>query len=341
MDARRDSQNGDAGTPSVGRMLNCEPSTLFLSDNLPILEGLNSEIVDLAYCDPPFNTRKRHKGRPGSSAEGQEFNDSWTWGDESRKWLAEKEADDPPLAAVINAVRLTKNDGAAAYLTFIATRLIELRRLLKPRGSVYVHCDDSANYQIRAVMDAVFGATNFRNEIAWCYRRMGNSRQRRFSRSHNTLLLYGKTADAKFNAHAVRLPYAASSLDREGRGRSDRIGGVCELNPNGRFPDDWWAIPFVRPNARERTGWATQKPIELLRRIIRASSDVGDLVLDPFAGSCTCLVAAEQEGRRWIGVEECDISRDILQARLGGEVGGWPTIKRHVSREPPTRTDAG
>ena len=190
----------------------------------------------------------------------------------------------------------SQGDGTAAYLAFMGVRLLELHRALKPTGSIYLHCDPTANSYLRAALDAVFGAGNMRNEIVWCYTGPANVKKH-FQRKHDTILFYAKSVDSHFDRDAVRVPYKGI-----GAGKGDDIfkqgddkQRIKELLRIGKVPTDWWADPFLTNISawkRERTGWATQKPLALLQRIIKASSNPGDLVLDPFAGCATCLVAA-------------------------------------------------
>jgi site-specific DNA-methyltransferase (adenine-specific) len=175
-------------------------------------------------------------------------------------------------------------------------------------------------------MDEVFGKENFRNEIVWGYKRMASNKQRHFSKCHDILLCYGKTRTVTFNVEAVRLPYAESSKGRAGYKKTSLGGGrpssgVCELNEKGRFPEDWWDIPIIRPNARERTGYPTQKPLALLERIIKASSNEGDVVLDPFCGCATTCVAAEKLGRQWVGIDISEKAAELVKERIHNELG--------------------
>lgn len=149
------SQNGDP---------NWKNRTLFINDNLPVLRGMNSKTVDLIYLDPPFNSKRQYKAPIGTKAEGQKFDDTWRWTDLDVRWLGEIDRRNQALSAIIHAARLTQGDGTAAYLTMMGIRLLELHRVLKPTGSIYLHCDDTANSYLRLSMDAVFGKGNFRNE---------------------------------------------------------------------------------------------------------------------------------------------------------------------------------
>ena len=173
---------------------NFKNRTLFISDNLPVLRGLNSETVDLIYLDPPFNSKKQYKAPIGTKAEGQKFDDTWRWTDLDERWLGEIDRRNEALSTVIRAARLTQGNGTAAYLTMMGIRLLELYRVLKSTGSLYLHCDDTASHYLKAAMDAVFGATNFRNEINWqrTVTRKGNL-TRGLARDADTIFRYSKS----------------------------------------------------------------------------------------------------------------------------------------------------
>ena len=320
---------------------NFKPNTLFLGDNLPVLRGMNCECVDLIYLDPPFNSKREYRAPIGSQAEGQMFDDTWKWDQLDVRWLGEIDRRNPALASVVEAARLTQGDGTAAYLAFMGVRLLELHRVLKPTGSLYLHCDPTANSYLRAALDAVFGAGNMRNEIVWHYGKWTNAAEK-FQQNHDTLYFYGKAKKgAVFNkldrddvpAHIQR-GYTTNTIkvadgsratqllvyDREkaaeqiASGKYERI--VYRDNKGKVALPDVWPMPFLNSQAKERTGWSTQKPLALLQRVIKASSNPGDLVLDPFAGCATCLVAAAIESREWVGIEACEAVSDILQVRL-------------------------
>lgn len=195
-------------------------------------------------------------------------------------------------------------------------RLLQMRVLLKSTGSIYLHCDPTASHYIKVMMDGIFGHKNFRNEIVWFYKRMATSKQKHFSRCHDILLFYSKTSSSFFNPNLVRLPYSESSKKRAGYKKTSLGGGspssgICELNKGGRFPEDWWDIPIIRPNSKERLGYPTQKPIALLDRIIKASCSPDGVVFDPFCGCGTTIYSAIKNQKRWIG---CDIA--ILPVKL-------------------------
>ena len=340
--------------------LNVPDRTFFEGDNLPILQGINSESVDLIATDPPFNKRRNMSGRAGK------YPDQWYWADGhthtpacppdcrlravQNEWLEEIEALGKiaeaqqgaaarrdaarynGLVATIEAARLTHDDGIAAFLCFLSVRLLECHRILKPTGSIYLHCDHSANAYIRMAMDAIFGRDNFRNEIVWCYTGPSNTR-RYFPRKHDTIFWYSKGKEWTFNRDAVLVPYDDKYIKRFARQYAEQedrstifAGGHNtarnqELAKQGKCPEDWWPVfsPVGR-SRQENTGWPTQKPVALMQRIIAASSNPDDVVLDPFAGCATTLVACENMGqgqrRRWIGIDRAAIAKVHVLNRL-------------------------
>lgn len=251
---------------------------LYLGDNLRIMGHLLGEFrgqVDFAYLDPPFASNADYKkrvslkgGRSHASFEAMQYSDIWSEGE---------------------------------YLQFIYERLIALRELLSPKGSVCLHCDPGKGHLLRCVLDEVFGAANFRNEIVWHYTGGGRSKTN-FSRKHDLLLLYAKNKKRIFNADAIRLPYKKSSGYFRG-GIVAKSGKKYLPNPLGTLPDDVWDIPIINPLARERLDYPTQKPEALLERLLKALSNPDSLVLDCFMGSCTSLSCAMKLGRRFIGAD--------------------------------------
>lgn len=215
-----------------------------------------------------------------------------------------------------------KHPEFGAYLYYMMGRLRVCRQALKPTGSIYLHCDWRASHYLKIVMDDIFGENNFRNEIIWCYSRPSAPSQRQFSKTHEVILFYSKAYPWTFNPDEVRIDYAPESLARAKRGViTSKIAnpedGVV-LHKKGKFPEDWWLIPSLRPNARERVGYPTQKPLALLERIIKAPSNEGDCVLDPFCGCGTAIIASHKHNRQWIGI---DINKEA-----------WGTIQRRANQ---------
>ena len=333
-------------TPPPPPPRNISNRTLFIADNLPILRGMNSETVDLIATDPPFN--KGVKAFEGITAAGVNitYSDVWTWGDVQVEWTNDILADHPNLYSVIRAANATAGDDMGAFLCWMAVRLLEMHRILKPTGSIYLHCDPTASHYLKALMDATFGFRNFRNEIVWAYRG-GGVPKHDFSRKHDIILRYSKTQTVTFNVDDVRIPYSEDSSERLNyvarSFRGDRTYDTYEPHPKGKHPEDWWPMQPIMPSSKERRGYPTQKPLALYERIIKASSNPNDVVLDPFAGCATTCVAAERLGRQWIGIDLNEPAREIIHERLQSEVSAnmaWGEIVQTPS-EPPERTDGG
>ena len=324
--------------------------TIFISDNLPFLQSLDTESVDLVVIDPPFGKRQTFTGTlkpPLSELEREQERarmDEWgvydvsgayelgiEYPDQSGNtalfkdiWRFERvlsadwweKIQDTPVWWLIQSTRRTHGDDAAAYIAFMAQRMMEIRRILRPTGSVYLHCDHEANAYLRQMMDAVFGKNNFRNEVVWAYTGPSNTK-RWFPRKHDVILFYAKSEKAVFNLDAVRVPYTRitgtghNSLSRGNRTDAEVKKLEAEYEKRGKVLEDWWTdIPSGGHIPRsERAGYPTQKPQSLARRMILASSNPGDIVLDCFAGCAYVPVAAEETGRRWIA---CDMSPRAL-----------------------------
>ena len=256
---------------------------LIEGDNLAVMAALLPEWrgrVDLIYADPPFMSGKRYATRIGR-------------GEDSRKpeeWLLGDGYDD----------RWTDPD---AYLTMMYERLWMMRELLSEHGTLYLHADWHASHYLRLLLDELFGSERLLNEIAWVYH--GPSPVRRaFNRKHDTILVYAKSAEYAFNADAVRVPYDASTVQTFASSRKAGFGKTPDL-ARGQVPEDWWYFPVVARLHGERTGYPTQKPEALVERVVKASSNEGDVVADFFCGSGTLPVVAERLRRRWLA---CDAS---------------------------------
>lgn len=197
-------------------------------------------------------------------------------------------------------------------------RLIEMKRVLKDNGSIYIHCDDRLSHSIKLLLDDIFGEKNFRNEIIWCYRQGGRGK-RNFAKKHDSIFFYSKTDQYTFNSDEIRVKYEGTGgFQRSGKGVNNKNGKNYKPNPKGKIPEDWWDIPALTPMSKERVGYDTQKPKALLERIVKASSNKGDIVADFFLGSGTTIVVANELNRNYIG---CDInpkSIEITEKRLGG-----------------------
>ena len=211
----------------------------------------------------------------------------------------------------------------------MAERLLEMQRILKPAGSIYLHCDPTASHYLKIVMDCVFGKQNFMNEIVWCYS-TGGASQKRYAAKHDIILYYKKEQDPVF--HTPRIKYT-SAMSRDPK-------HAHKFHPEGKIMPDWWTdIPPLNPQAHERQGYPTQKPIELLLRIIAASSNEGDMVLDPFCGCATALVAAEKLERKWVGMDISYVAKFLVKKRMQEETNLFDRYEVTERTDVPERTD--
>lgn len=269
-------------------------SEVYHGDCLTVGRSLAGECVDLVYVDPPFFTQKTHSLTTRDRTTKFEFSDEWS--------------------------------SRTEYLEFLRLRLREFRRVLKATGSIFFHCDTNASHHIRCLLDEIFSETMFRSEIIWHYRRWSNS-QRSPLASHQTLFFYSKT-DA-YQYHQLFDDYSPSTnvdqilqrrrRDEHGKSvyvRNDDGQVVNDGHKNGVPISDVWDIPYLNPKAKERVGYPTQKPILLLERIISLVTLPGNVVLDPFAGSGTTLVAAQLLGREAIGVDVSPDAVELARKRL-------------------------
>ena len=357
---------------------------LYYGDNLDVLrKQIDSESVDLVYLDPPFNSNRnynvvfaRHGGANGAAAQIQAFDDTWHWtpltDQQYQRFVLAGELP-AEVADALQAFRtlLGEND-AMAYLVNMAPRLVELRRVLKPAGSLYLHCDPTMSHYLKVLLDAIFGAERFRGEVTWL-RTTTHNDAKRWSPNADILLYYGKAAAVTWNvAYSEYDPAYIESKYRytEPDGRRYRLDNMTSPNPrpnltyewkghqppqNGwrfsretmelldqegriwypqskekrpqlkRYLDEqsgvvvgnvWTDISPINSRAAERLGYPTQKPLRLLERIINASTNPGDVVLDPFCGCGTTIDAAQRLGRRWIGIDITFIAVDLIEKRL-------------------------
>lgn len=292
----------------------CFKNTLYINDNLYVLLGINNESVDLIYLDPPFNSKRMYSAPVGSKAAGVSFKDMWTWQDIDEYNLDSLAVSNLELTKYIASVGHIHSKAMMAYLTYMAQRIVEMHRILKPTGSLYLHCDPTASHYLKIILDAIFGKGIFCNEIIWCYAGGGVSK-RWFARKHDVLLFYSKTK--KYTYNIQYRPYSEGTV---ARGRTQIKGKYFNkgLREEGTPVNDWWidCPKITSPTDPEKIGYPTQKPLVLLNRIISASSNAGDIVLDPFCGCATTCVAAERLGRKWIGIDIEKNATDILIKRL-------------------------
>ncbi len=273
-----------------------DTNVIYCGDNLEVLpKYIPNESVDLIYIDPPFNSSRNYEVFWGEAQERRSFEDRF--GD------------------------------AQHYLEWMRPRIRELYRILKPTGSFYYHCDWHASHYIKVELDRMFGFDNFKNEIIWAYGAGGTS-PKHWTRKHDSILFYSKSDKWVFNVDAVREPY-----DSPEKVTHKVIRGKAYLrkHPLGRVPRDVWYIPTLTNTAKERLGYPTQKPLTLLERIIKASSNEGGVVLDAFCGCGTTLEAAAKNKRNWIGIDfsptACRVMAQRLESRLGLKEGTDFTLK--------------
>ena len=344
--------------------------TLFHGDNLKFMRAMNSESVDLIATDPPFNKGRDFHATPDSLAAGAKFQDRWSWElDVHQEWVDQITDDYPRLMEAIESARYAHSDGMGAFMCFMAVRLLEMWRLLKPTGSVYLHCDSTASHYLKAVMDAIFGWRNFRNEIIW-ERTAGRSDAKRFARIHDGILYYRKSNKGVWNQQYDSLTqgYIEANYrykDKQGRYTTMPLKGsgvsgkTHEFTWREVYAKNWrftieslekleaaglihWSkkgqprrkfylsgskgiaardiiININRAPKLERVGFPTQKPLALYERLISASTNENDVVMDPFAGCATTCVAAERLGRQWIGIDIWEKAHGVVIDRLKTE----------------------
>ena len=340
-------------------MLNIKNRTIFCRDNLDILQGINSESVDLIYLDPPFNKNKTFTAPIGSSAEGASFKDYFREEDVKDEWVEIIKEDHIELYNFLNGVKSISNSKHYlynyCYLCYMAIRLIEMRRILKDTGSIYFHCDPTMSHYIKIMMDIIFGEDNLRNEIVWSYQGTGEPKNF-FKRKHDILLFYSKGEDNFFDDDGSS--EKISDFSKSKYTKTDDSGFFKEIrHSTGKIHKqymrdkqrirDVWDISIINSMAKERKGYPTQKPLKLLERIIKSSSKENDVVLDPFCGCATTCIASEKLNRKWIGIDISIKAYDLVRERLTEEVEGkfdfqgknGNGIKVHFSTDSPKRTD--
>lgn len=299
------------------------------------MRGMDSDCVDLIYLDPPFNSKADYAAPIGSEAAGAAFKDTWTLTDIDVEWINLIEAKHPGLYRILLAA-MTRSD--KSYLVYMAARLLEMHRILKPAGSIYLHCDPTMSHYLKLVMDAIFGRENFRNEIVWRIGWVSGFKTQKLGwiRNHDIILYYVMTPDAAKRFNKIYIPYAPDYVRRDGRrptGKGIPIEDTWNCSDADRL--DSLMIKSFAP----KTGYPTEKPVPLLNRIISASSNPGDLVLDPFCGCATTLVAADGLGREWTGIDISPKAAELVVKRVQEYQGLWKDIIHRT--DIPKRTDLG
>lgn len=308
-------------------------NALYYGDNLEVLRKyLPDNSVDLIYLDPPFNSKRDYnvlfkESGEESEAQIEAFTDSWKWGEETEKIYHQIMQYSPiNVAQMIDSFCkfLGQND-VTAYLVMMTPRLIELQRVLKSTGSIYLHCDPSASHYLKVLMDQIFGKENFRNEIVWHYRRW-TAASNNFQKMHDIIFWYSKSNHYTFTKPLQ--PYTDPKwIENTVRGivngklvrLKDEEGNYLKREKENKgvlMHDVWEDINFIAPTAKERLGYPTQKPEALLERIIKASSEKGDIVLDPFCGCGTTIAAAQKLKRKWIGIDITHLAITLIKKRL-------------------------
>lgn len=296
-----------------------QPNSLYYGDCLDVMGRWPDGCIDLCYLDPPFNSKANYNILFGSGggkenlAQVMAFEDTWRWDDKAAERVNSiQRATAHPAHDAITGLHIALGDcGMIAYLSYMAERLVEIRRVLKDTGGVYLHCDPTASHYLKVVLDAIFGKRNFRNEIVWCYSGGGTPRSD-FPRKHDTIFRYAKRAGWTFNV--MRKPYKENTQQV---GKHSTYSGGHDIDLERGTPiTDWWTdIATATGWSPERLGYPTQKPMALLDRIIRTSSAKGDLILDPFCGCGTTVDAANRLGRRWVGVDISPFAIDLVKNR--------------------------
>ncbi|MCY3966538.1 MAG: site-specific DNA-methyltransferase [Acidobacteria bacterium] len=305
----------------------------------------DDQSVDLIYLDPPFNSKADYNilysARGGADAQFRAFSDIWAWDEAAADRYAAYEGAPARLAhdAIVGLRRVIGPSGMLAYLTYMAERLEHMQRLLKPTGSIYLHCDPTASHYLKILLDGVFGLRAFKNELLWTYNRFSRRSERAFPSMHDSLLFYAKSAGRNtFNVlttpprDARRYAIGYHTVVDGGKKRLlvyDRVKaqkaierassqGVEVRFTRARMPvlgDCWTDISIINPMSKERLGYPTQKPRTLLERILNASSNPGDLILDPFCGCGTTIEAAQRLGRRWAGIDISSFAIDLIREK--------------------------
>ncbi len=321
-------------------------NTLYYGDNLVWLRDKKyfpDEFVDLIYLDPPFNSKadynllfKEPNSDDKSQAQIKAFDDTWHWDSEASEIALNELAKNMPQIAEF--IYWLSHQGKSyqsmsAYLSMISVRLMELHRILKYTGSLYLHCDPTASHYLKIILDQIFGEKCFRNEIVWHYSGWNKIMKSNFESRHDVIFFYSKSDNFTFNSYSV--PWSNPEeyvkkrkqkllYDKNGRPYvlSDAGGGqrveryIDDAMKYGIPVDDVWDIDKLNNSSKERLGYPTQKPCALLERIISASSNEGDIVLDPFCGCGTTIDAAQKLNRQWLGIDVTWLAIDLVEKRL-------------------------
>ena len=338
--------------------MNIKNRTIYCKDNLEILQGINSESVDMIYLDPPFNKKKSFHAPIGSLAEGAEFKDTWYADDVKDGWVLSIAEQYPKLYSYLFNVKGFAKISDYAYLVYMSVRVLECRRILKPSGSLFYHCDYAMSHSIKIMLDIIFNANNFRNEIIWNKGFRGTESERIFQHAFDSIFFYSKsdryTWNQQYQEYKDKKMTRYNKVDENEKKyaliKRKRIDGSIYYGKTypkheGKKINDVINIATMASTSKERVGYPTQKPLELLHRLIKATTNEGNIVLDPFCGCATTCVAAEQLGRQWVGIDVSIKAYSLVIERLKKHIDlfnvkqmDWLVQVEH-QQDPPKRTD--
>ncbi|MYB92515.1 site-specific DNA-methyltransferase [Candidatus Poribacteria bacterium] len=325
---------------------------LYFGDNLEILREMPDERVHLICTDPPFNSGRDYNTFLGDSlAQKKAFTDTWTWdtaAQDARADIEQRAFSSDTYKALDTCLKgydlvlqnaVSGNKGAMrAYLAFMGPRLAEMHRVLTSDGSIYLHCDPTASHYLKGIMDAIWDQQNhgkneyFKNEIVWHYYNVASTSKKFYGRKHDIILFYSAGQTWTFNGDQMREPYAENSNWVKA---SDSYGDArYKPHPDGKRMHDVWRIPTINNMAKERLGYPTQKPRALYERMIKASSNEGDIVLDPFCGCGTTIDAAHTLNRQWMGIDITILALDPMRQRLADRHGLEPSVDYQIEGYP-------
>lgn len=306
---------------------------LYYGDNLDILKKyIKDETIDLCYIDPPFNSKRNYNqiynniGKE-DKAQAQAFVDTWTWDDYAIKGyedICQSGKYNKKCVELIIGLRKVLGDSSLmSYLISMTLRIAQIYRVLKPTGSFFLHCDPTSSHYLKLVIDSIFCSQggDFQNEIVWCYTSGGKS-NKRYARKHDVVFFYTKTDEYTFNDNDIRVPYSEKTLANYKPGlKGSQYTADVKLNENGKMPEDYWNIAIASKSAKEYLGYPTQKPEQLLERIIKGSSNKGDTILDAYCGCGTSIAVAQKLGRKWVGIDITYQSISVIIKRLKEHFG--------------------
>ena len=331
------------------------PNQLYYGDNLEVLRlHIPDDSVDLVYLDPPFNSNADYNllfsEEDGTRAAAQikAFTDTWRWDQAAAAAFQEVVEQGGNTSETMAAFqRMLGDSNMLAYLAMMAPRLIELKRVLKETGSIFLHCDPTASHYLKVLLDAIFGPKNFRNEIVWNYHGPASPKIKQFPRKHDIIFWYSMSDEWTFNRDAIRVPHAEKTQENFQEGNigsgfieDETLGDDDVLHKDGKVVEDWWIMAIAPRSTKEYLGYPTQKPLKLMRRIINAASNPGDVVLDPFCGCGTTVAAAEELKRTWIGIDVTYLAVALMKARLNALNTNNYTVEYEVKGEPVSIEDA-